>query len=154
MSDLLVLVHPTSPAASTSSCCKGRCWKAVCWWLLSKRTFQLVRRRYMVLFLHKIKGTVVWEGGGTSPRTGAMQYSRGKSMLHPSSAACTQGSQQLKGHKIYLLSVCLFLVYLIKKASLVCHLLPGLFEIQKEPCTASLMLPPLSPGAEHFHNVC
>lgn len=108
----------------------------------------------MVLFLHKIKGTIVWEGRGTSPRTGAMQYSGGKSMLGPSSAACTQGSQQLKGHKIYLLSVCLFLVYLIKKASLVCHLLPGLFEIQKEPCTASLMLLLLSPGAEHFHNVC
>ena len=107
----------------------------------------------MGLFLHKIKSTTVWEGGGTSPQTGSVQHTRGKSMLGPSSAACTQGSQQLKGHKIYLLSVFLFLFHLIKTATLLCHLLPGLIEIQKEPCTASLTLPPPSLGAEHFHNV-
>lgn len=81
-----------SPSVSMSSHCKGRCWA-----VLLTRTSQLVRRRYTVLFLRKIKGTTVREGGGTSPQRGSVQHTNSKPTLGPCSAVGTRGSQPTEG---------------------------------------------------------
>lgn len=72
---------------------------------------------------------------------GSAQHAVCKSIWCLSEIAWTQGSQHLERHKIYSLSAFLFLVYLIKVAVLLSHLLgpsQSLFEIQEEPCTVPL----------------
>lgn len=152
VSDVLVLVRQAGEAhPEQEQSLLGRCWEAPCQ-LLSQTTFQLVRGEYMILLLHKIKGSTVWEGGGTSPQMGCTEHTRRKSTLGPPHAAWISGYQQPKGHKIYLLFVFLFLFHLFRTAGLLSHLLPALIKIQKEPWTTTLTLPPF-PGAEHVHNV-
>lgn len=81
--------------------------------------------------------------GGTALSTDSI-CAVGKSIQGLSGAARMWGSRCLKGHKIYLVSISLFLFDLTKPALLLSHLSLGfLAKIQKKPC--ALFLPPPSP---------
>ena len=76
----------------------------------------------MICLLYKIKGTMTWDEEGNFPQTESVQSTVGKFTQHLPNTTQKWGSQHLKGHKMYLLSIFLSLVYLIKTGILLCHL--------------------------------
>lgn len=87
-----------------------------------------------------------WKGELLSTeRICSAQCAMEKSIQIPSRVAQTQGAQLLMGRKVSFLPILLFLLCLINSVVLLSHLLSKPFLlIQKEPCTISLSLHPLS----------
>lgn len=117
------------------SCCKGTCWSASSLPVLRARGCYDRHRipacwKYVVWFLWKTKGTMSWDSwGNCMSRICAVPSGK----IHLGSVYMRKGTQHLKGCKIDLLSIFLFLWYVIT---------PFVSsEIQKKSCTICLSLP-------------